>query len=239
MRRITALLGGALCAIGMTIGSAVPAIAGTDDDIVADGWSASVTVNDFTWSGYRCKEWPIMVHMEGTVVNGWGIKAVAGPAQDWVRDHHVVAVGQGEGIGDFTLDQGFLMCPWNVAPHAGTYHVAGNLWVFRTDTPDTYDVYPVQLFAEVPMPPMGVAVATASYRSKLYVNVNPNQGSGYYTFKVQKKRADGTWYRVGTYRTYGTGETRTLDLSRGTYRVVVYSKYGYAQTTSKAVFLSR
>jgi hypothetical protein len=77
-------------------------------------------------------------------------------------------------------------------------------------------------------------------RTKLIVNLNPNRGSGYWVFRVQKRTASGVWMYVATaYRTLGVYETRTLDLNRGTYRIVVASQYGYRGATSRAVALSR
>lgn len=84
-----------------------------------------------------------------------------------------------------------------------------------------------------------VRVGTVDNGGRLFVNVDPNQGSGYYTFRVQK-RVSGVWRTLPTYyRTVGDGETRTLDLGRGTYRVVVLAKYGFVNTYSGSVYLSR
>lgn len=89
-------------------------------------------------------------------------------------------------------------------------------------------------------PVVGVAVKAVYSYSKLYVNVNPNVGAGYWTFRVQRRRADGTWATLSAwYKTYGTGETRTLDLPRGTYRVKVLAKYGYRAAISARVTLAR
>ena len=77
-------------------------------------------------------------------------------------------------------------------------------------------------------------------KSKLKVNVNPNKGSGYWTFRVQKRTANGTWSTLSTtYRTKGKYETRTINLRKGTYRVVVAGKYGYHGASSKSVTLAR
>ncbi len=88
-------------------------------------------------------------------------------------------------------------------------------------------------------PTARVKVTSVSSRSKLRVDVDPNKGRGYWTFRVQKKRADGTWKPLKTYRTRGSAETRTINLPKGTYRVVVRAKYGYAGTTSGSVVLKR
>ena len=76
-------------------------------------------------------------------------------------------------------------------------------------------------------------------RSALFVNVDPNRGKGSWTFKVQRRQADGSWKRVDVYRTQGAREIRTLDLPKGTYRVVVKAQHGFAGRTSAKVTLRR
>lgn len=51
--------------------------------------------------------------------------------------------------------------------------------------------------------------------------------------------ANGSWTPLKTYKTQGNAETRTINLKKGTYRVVVFAKYGYAQTTSASVYLKK
>lgn len=83
----------------------------------------------------------------------------------------------------------------------------------------------------------GVLVAAVDNASKLYVNVNPNKGAGYWSFRVQRW-VNGAWRTSTTiYRTFGDGEIRTLDLRRGTYRVVVLAKYGFDKAYSRSVYL--
>ena len=84
-----------------------------------------------------------------------------------------------------------------------------------------------------------VKVKAVSKSSKLRVDVNPNKGNGYWTFQVQRRLADGTWQPLKTYKTKGSKETRTLNLKKGTYRVVVKAKYGYQGTTSAEVYLKK
>ncbi|MGB7962834.1 MAG: hypothetical protein WCF12_07745 [Propionicimonas sp.] len=87
---------------------------------------------------------------------------------------------------------------------------------------------------------MKVRVSTDPAKDKLQVNVDPNKGSGYWTFKVQKKSRTGTWTTLSTtHRTGGDWETKTLDLPAGTYRVVVAPKYSHAGATSAAVALAK
>jgi hypothetical protein len=72
-----------------------------------------------------------------------------------------------------------------------------------------------------------VKIKAVSSRSKLKVDVNPNMGSKYWTFQVQRKNADGSWKALKTYRTWGSTEKRTVNLRKGTYRVWVNPKFGY------------
>jgi hypothetical protein len=88
------------------------------------------------------------------------------------------------------------------------------------------------------MTPAAVKARAVDAKSKLLVDVDPDKGSGYWTFQVHKKVGT-SWKPGNTYRTLGTRETRTIDLPRGTYRVVVKAKYGYLATTSTTVTLTR
>ena len=100
-------------------------------------------------------------------------------------------------------------------------------------------------------PVVTVKVKAVSGLSKLKVDVDPNRGTvaggtiderhiKYWTFKVQVRLADGSWKTLKrTYRTLGSKETRTVNLKRGTYRVVVNPKYGYVGTTSAEVRLKK
>lgn len=88
-------------------------------------------------------------------------------------------------------------------------------------------------------PTMIVCTKAIRGRSRLHVNVNPNKGKGYWKFQVQRQQSDGTWTPLKTYRTKGSKETRTINLKKGTYRVAVGAKYGYAEATSGPVYLKR
>ena len=108
-------------------------------------------------------------------------------------------------------------------------------WTFRTGAMPT-----ITIGTDDEQEPATVITKAVSARSKLHVNVNPNKGTGYWTFRVQKKTAINTWVTLAkTYKTYGKGETRTLNLKKGTYRVVVKAKYGYLGATSPEVYLKR
>ena len=84
-----------------------------------------------------------------------------------------------------------------------------------------------------------VRVKATGGKSKLFVDVNPNKGSGYWMFQVQRQLPDGTWKPLKTYKTKGSKETRTINLPKGTYQVVVGAKDGYIQTTSAPIYLKR
>ncbi len=61
-------------------------------------------------------------------------------------------------------------------------------------------------------------VTTNAARSKLIVNVNPDKGSGYWTFRVQAQRTDSSWRTLKrTYRTQGSRETRTTTCAPRTW----------------------
>lgn len=81
-----------------------------------------------------------------------------------------------------------------------------------------------------------VAVS-ATADSRLYVDVNPDKGRGFWNIKVQRWTGK-KWVTKKNYRTQGAQETRTTaKLPNGTYRVVVKPKYGYKGTTSARVTL--
>ena len=88
-------------------------------------------------------------------------------------------------------------------------------------------------------PSASVRVKRTSGKSKLHVDVNPNKGAGYWTFQVQRLEPAGTWKPLKTYRTTGSKETRTVNLPKGTYQVVIAPKYGHSGITSSAITLTR
>ena len=84
----------------------------------------------------------------------------------------------------------------------------------------------------VALPIPTVKIKAVSHRSKLKVDVNPNRGTKFYVFQVQRKNADGSWKAVKSYETRGATEKRTLNLRKGTYRVWVRPGYGFAEAYS-------
>lgn len=63
-------------------------------------------------------------------------------------------------------------------------------------------------------PAVNVKASAVSGASKLKVGVDPVRRSGYWTFKVQKKRGDETWKTAGTYKLKANKRTRTINLRR-------------------------
>lgn len=83
-----------------------------------------------------------------------------------------------------------------------------------------------------------VAATPNATASKLVVDVDPDQGSGYWTLQVQQQRENGSWKTLAkTYRTQGPRETRTINLPAGTYRVRAKAKFGYHEGVSTPVTL--
>lgn len=94
--------------------------------------------------------------------------------------------------------------------------------------------------AATPAPASSVAVKAVRNGNKLRVDVNPNKGKGYWKFSVYKLGTDGvTWVKGKTYRTQGKAETRTLNLKKGSYKVVVAAKYRLGASESTVVALRR
>ena len=86
-------------------------------------------------------------------------------------------------------------------------------------------------------PTVRVSATRDSTKGNLLVNVDPDKGAGYWTFKVQRN-TKGKWSTLApAYNTEGAKETRTLNLGAGTYRVAVSAKYGYLAGYSAAVTL--
>jgi Fibronectin type III domain len=94
--------------------------------------------------------------------------------------------------------------------------------------------------AVVPKPYVRITIATRARGDKLWVDVNPDKGAGHWRFVVQRRGPGGNWAVFkGPYTTKGPREQRTVNLPKGTYRVVVLPAYGYQETASGAVSLKR
>jgi len=75
--------------------------------------------------------------------------------------------------------------------------------------------------------------------NKLFVDVNPDKGKGYWKVTVYKQKADKTWAKYKTYKTKGSKETLTVNPKKGVYRATVQAKYGLASSTSGEVTLRK
>ncbi len=85
-----------------------------------------------------------------------------------------------------------------------------------------------------------VKIKTVKKKSKIRIDVDPNKGTKYWKFKVQKLKKDGTWKQYKkTYRTVGKKERKTVNRKKGTYRVMVLPRFGYQSVTSAQVYLKR
>lgn len=85
---------------------------------------------------------------------------------------------------------------------------------------------------------IAVKAKAVKRRSKIKVDVNPNKRSANYKIKIQKK-AGGKWKTKKTTWTRGTKDKRTINMSKGKYRVKVPAQLGMKGTKSNVVFLKR
>jgi len=117
---------------------------------------------------------------------------------------------------------------------AGSYTIALNVFDDKGASASSSQTVAVQ--------PSAIVKAKAVSRSgKLKVDVDPNQkGSKYWKFNVQKQDRDGSWSTLKkAYKTQGKKETRTINLKKGIYRVIVQPKFGYSSGYSAAVLLRK
>lgn len=89
------------------------------------------------------------------------------------------------------------------------------------------------------VPAVAVTVRPKGGQSKLFVDVDPDKGKGYWKFQVQRLKADTTWAPGKTYRTRGSKETRTVNLPKGTYRAVILPKGSFPGVTTNEVKLKK
>jgi hypothetical protein len=98
--------------------------------------------------------------------------------------------------------------------------------------------------ATTPVVPAAVVTVKAiDDNTKLFVDVDPDKGKGYWKVKVYRKVVKGdkvSWKKVGkTLRTKTAKETRTIKLGKGTYRVQVMAKYKMQGAVSSEVTLGK
>lgn len=89
--------------------------------------------------------------------------------------------------------------------------------------------------------PVTTCVAKAvSHKSKLKVNMGPNlPGDGYYKFRIDVKK-NGKWFRyLKQMKTQGAGETRTVNVPKGTYRAKCYGPTEAQDSRSQVVKIKK
>jgi len=236
MNQLVASILGLLCAVGLAAAPSAPAAAGTVS-VTGEGWAATVTVPDLVWTGVRCQELAITIHIVGAlddwVTPTWELRAGAWPKRTGVTT--MVSFANGHKSGDFTV-KGFRVCP--IKAHIGLMGVSAALSV-RTTPGQTWGEEKVfNTDFVVPAPTPVVKVKAVGEGSRLRVNVNPNKGRRYWTFQVQAEQPDGSWAALRTYRTKRSTETRTVDLPAGQYRVWVNAKFGFTGVQSAEVTLT-
>jgi hypothetical protein len=84
-----------------------------------------------------------------------------------------------------------------------------------------------------------VSVNAVAKQSKFVVDIDPNMGRKSWVLQLQRRGDDDVWRDLGTYRTQGKRETRTINPRKGVYRVHVLPRFGYAETFSDYIYLER
>lgn len=149
-------------------------------------------------------------------------------AQGYVHDRRT---GMSWSLGEILMRHGYTYEPGFNALMAGD----GETIIAPTRASDgTYQVVAVTGWRAA-----SVTVRAVRGESRLFVDVNPNMGAGYWRFQVQMRLADGSWKTLKTYRTKGSRETRTINLKKGTYRVWVKPRYNYQGALSTPVSLKK
>jgi hypothetical protein len=150
------------------------------------------------------------VYIQTELINGW----------EWVAE------------GELNPDGTFLVSG-NASNMTGTkyravYGGSGYACEFSTSEPRALDF-------NLPH----VSVSILGRQSAVKVDIDPNQGRDAWVFQVQRRNGEDQWKKVGRYTTRGAQETRTLNLPKGTYRIRVLPRFGYAETYSDEFTLER
>ena len=132
MRGTARLAAIATSALLVTAGVAMPAVAGSEP-VEVNGWTVTVTVQDYQWVNHECQHVPIAILVEGSGVDSWSVDATATLQGSGSAASSAYAFG--DGSGDFT-DEGFYMCPG--LDRSGVYEVAGEVEVWQVDTFDLF-----------------------------------------------------------------------------------------------------
>lgn len=233
MRRVLALVTAAACAIGLAVMPLTAASAGSAP-ASGTGWTATVTIPDVAWTGLACQKIPFTVKMEGTVTD-WAAYLEAGPvtAKKSTLKGLVEGMGPGEASATFTK----TVCP--TPKTIGQYVAAAGIAVMVPGLAEPEMRIAAVNFTVGPAAPIA-KVSTNKGASKMRVDVDPNLGSKYWKFTVERKSPDGTaWVPLKTYKTLGSKERRNINLPAGTYRVHVLPKYGFTDSWSGEVVLTK
>ena len=129
-------------------------------------------------------------------------------------------------IAGFSPTGGYLYAtPIDVTTITTTDSLFGQATILTPTTPTT------------PSKPTAVIATAVNSASRLFVDVNPSRGSGYWSFRVQSLTSGRWTTRPTTYRTQGTAETATINLPKGTYRVIVLAKGSVIGTSARVTLV--
>jgi hypothetical protein len=233
MKRLIALVTGALVVLGMAVAPAAPVAAGSDT-ASGDGWSITVTVPDLVWTnGLACQKVPVAIRVEGAVT-GWAVYLEAGRVTK--KKSSMKLMSEGTAAGDFQYQFSGKVCPTLSA--VGDYVVAGAAAAEINGAVSPPQIIATTFTTGSPTP--RVKAKAVSGRSKLKVDVDPTAGRKAWTFQVQAKQVDGSWVTLPkVYRTLASSEKRTVNLPQGTYRAVVAARFGFAEAYSSEVYLNK
>lgn len=78
-------------------------------------------------------------------------------------------------------------------------------------------------------------------QSVIRLDIDPNRGRKAWRFQVQRRIGDDdeSWQTVRSYRTQGASETRTVNVRKGAYRILVPAQAGYVATYSDSIWIER
>jgi hypothetical protein len=233
MKRLAALLVGAVAAAGMAVAPAQLAAAGSDS-AAGTGWSVSVTVPDLTWTnGLACQKVPVTIHVEGAVT-AWAVYLAGMKAT--VKKPTMELLAEGTTAGDFPFQMSGKVCPTPAA--MGAYAVAGAVAVEINGAISPEQLVATTFTAGSPTP--WVKAKAVSGQSKLKIDVDPSARKKAWSFQVQAKQADGSWMTLPrVYKTLASSEKRTVNLPQGTYRAMVLPKFGFTEAYSPEVYLKK